>query len=99
MLSTAKAKLKTDLYKCFLEAYAKQYMETQGVGYADLNAQISAQIAKSGHTFANKISSGMADAIYDFVKEIGINITVPPTVMCGPTPCTGTIPMTNVKVS
>lgn len=99
MLSTAKAKLKADLYKCFLEAYAKQYMETQGVGYMDLNAQISAQIAKSGHIFANKISSGMADAIYDFVKEIGINITVPPTVMCGPTPCTGTIPMTNVKVS
>lgn len=99
MLSTAKAKLKTDLYKCFFEAYTKQYMATQGMGFQDLNAQISAQIAKSGHSFANKISSEMADAIYDFVKEIGINITVPPTVMCGPTPCTGTIPMTNVKVS
>lgn len=99
MLSTAKTKLKADLYKCFLEAYVKQYSACTDSGSEAVNSGAEAQIAQSGHKFANKISSGMADAIYDFVKEIGINITVPPTVMCGPTPCTGTIPMTNVKVS
>ena len=48
--------------------------------------------------FANSLSVDMADAIYKFVKEIGIQVTIPPSVIAPSGPCSGIIPMTSFTI-
>jgi hypothetical protein len=98
-----KVKLQKDLYNCLFQAYVKQYMACNDIGMSNavesINATILAQVTKSGHSFAKKVSTEMADAIEDFVKSMQITVTVSPPVMCGGMPVTGVISPMNVKIS
>jgi ApbE superfamily uncharacterized protein (UPF0280 family) len=54
---------------------------------------------KKAHDFADSMAKDMANAIYNFVKEIGIMATVSGTVAAPSGPCVGTIPMNGFTVS
>ena len=59
---------------------------------------------ENANKFADTAAEGVADAIHKFLLEIGINITISPSLISPITPvlpggpCTGVIPMTNIKV-
>lgn len=100
MLKTAKPILEQELYKVAYDAYMEQFTSnSEAQKYAGVANE---EMVKFANKFAKKLSSGMADAIYKFVKDIGINITIPPTVIAPPGimggPCTGSILPQDVKV-
>lgn len=99
MLTTAKPILEQELYKVAYDAYMEQFTSNpEAQKYA---GEANAEMVKFANKFASKLSSGMADAIYKFVKEIGINITIPPSVVAPGGvggPCTGVILPQNVNV-
>ena len=113
MLSTAKPTLqnniKSILEKAAYEAYMTQYAPNQISQASKYDDQIKSELEKKAKDFskkfAEKASNPVATAIYDFVKKIGIVITIPPSVIAPPLPpalpggpCTGTIPMTNITI-
>ena len=112
MLSTAKPTLKNDLKKVLESAAYDAYMELyQKNKVAEAKSDSDAKdahekIAKAfSKTFADKACGPVANAIHDFVKEIGISCTIPPSVISPITPvipggpCSGTIPPTSFSIS
>lgn len=113
MLSTAKPILQAKLLQMLQDASYEMFM-TQFSSNEVLEAKVydivnKKSMEKMGKEFSLKFAQTaagpVATAIYDFVKEIGINITVPPSVIAPPLPpalpggpCSGAIPMTNVKI-
>lgn len=111
MLSTAKPTLQNDLKKVMEAAAYDAYMELfckNQVSEAKTDSDAKdahEKIAKAfSKTFASKASGPVATAIHDFVKEIGISCTIPPSVISPITPvipggpCSGTIPPTSFSV-
>lgn len=113
MLSTAKpilqAQLLQILQKAAYEMYMAQYSSNtmKEVSKYDSEREVKMKISANEFSikFAQSASGPVSTAIHDFVKEIGINITIPPSVIAPPLPpsipggpCTGTIPMTNIQI-
>ena len=101
-LGVAKTELEQKLKKAFFDAgysaYMTQYQpnaipEAQKYDEDDSLKKLQEKLATD---YANELSESlakdMAEAIYNFVKEIGIQITIPPTVIAPSGPCTGAIP-------
>lgn len=113
MLSVAKPILQLQLMTILQEAAYKMYMEqfasnkvTEAKAYDPMTkSSMESQGQKFALKFAQTAAGPVATAIHDFVKEIGIMITVPPSVIAPPLPpalpggpCSGTIPMTNITI-
>ena len=113
MLSIAKPILQIQLLTILQEAAFKMYMEqyaSNKVAEAKshdplIKSSMESQGQKFALKFAQSASGPVATAIHDFVKEIGIMITVPPSAIAPPLPpalpggpCSGTIPMTNITI-
>lgn len=103
MLSTAKPILQMNLQKILYDAYMTQYQPDPSMNSCNTEAQISME--QAAIKFAQKASGPTADAIYNFVKEIGITIMVPPSIISPPLPpalpggpCSGSIPPTNITI-
>ena len=104
MLSPNKIILEQKLYKILYDAYMTQCSTDPEAG--KYNGEINNAMMSAAGNFADKASGPCADAIYNFVKEIGINITVMPSVIAPPMPptlpggpCSGVIPMTDIIIS
>lgn len=111
MLSTAKPILQNDLKKLLEIAAYDAYMELlqknqvpQAGNDNDIKTKHE-EIAKAfSKTFASTAAGPVATAIHDFVKEIGISCTIPPSVISPITPfipggpCSGTIPPTSFTI-
>lgn len=95
-LIAAKPILQQDLYKAFHDAYMSQFQNNSEAGKYNNDSKKS--IEKAADKFSQQLSKDMAQAIYDFVKEIGIEVIIPPTVISPSGPCTGSIPMTNFTI-
>ena len=107
MLTTAKPILQQELYKstydAAYDAYMSQFKSIQRhKNMQEANQAMIESATRFAKTLADKLSVDMADSIYKFVKEIGIMVTIPPTVIAPPGiqggPCVGTITMENFKV-
>ena len=113
MLSTNKPTLQNNikimLEKAVYKAYMVQYTPNQISQASSYDDKIKNELEKKAKEFSKKFaenaSEPVATAIYDFVKEIGIVITIPPSAIAPPLPptlpggpCTGTIPMTNITI-
>jgi hypothetical protein len=103
MLSTAKPILEMKLRQILIDAYKTQFITNSQAG-AQVGI-VSSDIDKAALNFANKAAPATADAIYNFVKEIGIMINPTPMVIAPPLPptlpggpCTGIIPITNITI-
>ena len=95
-LAGAKPKLEQDLYKAFNDAYLSQFQSNPDAGKYSGEAQNS--VKESADKFAKELSKTMAQAIYDFVKEIGIQATLSGTVISPSGPCTGALPPTSFTI-
>ena len=104
MLSTAKPLLEQQLLKILTDAYMTQYEPNKLLNASKYNTQIKADFQKKALKFAQQASGPVATAIYDFIKEIGITISIPPTIISPVTPitpggpCSGVIPMTDIQI-
>ena len=113
MLSTAKPILQTQLlkilqkatYDMFMAQYRKNAIPEASKYDIDAENKMKTQALEFSNTFAQKAAEPISTAIYNFVKEIGIIVAVPPSVIAPPLPptlpggpCTGTIPMTNIQI-
>lgn len=105
-LQASKIKLEQDLKKAFKDAAYDAYM-TQFKSNSLLDAQkydndtkdaMEKQAKDYAKALADTLAGDMAKAIYDFVKEIGIMVTIPPSVIAPSGPCTGSIPITNFTI-
>ena len=101
MLANAKPVLEQELYKYIYDAYMEQFSTNpEAQKYA---TEANDTMIKAATKFASKLSKGMADAVYKFVMDIGITVTIPPTVIAPPGvqggPCSGTILPTNFNIS
>ena len=106
-LGVAKNKLKEDLKNAFYDAAYKAYM-TQHQPNAISEAQKHDNIGKKqmeklaidfAEELSNSLAKDMSEALYNFVKEIGIQITIPPTVIAPSGPCSGVIPPTSFTIT
>lgn len=98
-LQGAKPQLEKDLYNAFYNAYMTQYNSNSADGVSDFDSTIKGSMEAQAQKFSDALSKGMATAIYDFVKEIGIDATVSGTVIAPSGPCAGTIPQTSFVIS
>lgn len=98
-LQGAKPQLEKDLYDAFYKAYMTQYNSNNADGVSDFDSTIKGSMEAQAQKFSDALSKGMATAIYDFVKEIGIDATVAGTVIAPSGPCAGTIPQTSFVIS
>ena len=103
MLSTAKIPLEMKLQQILYDAYMSQYNMDPSMNSCDGEAKSAME--KAATKFSQKAAGPTATAIYNFVKEIGIIVSVPPSVIAPPLPpalpggpCTGAIPMTNITI-
>ena len=97
-LKAAKIILQQDLFNAFKDAYMTQYEGNKVPEASKYNSEMKLAMEQKAIKFANSLSSDMATAIYNFVKEIGIQVTVPPSVIAPSGPCSGVIPMTSFTV-
>jgi hypothetical protein len=95
-LAGALPKLQSDLYKAFYDAYKTQFTINSQAG-AQVGI-VSSGIDKAANQFAMKLSQDMSKAIYDFVKEIGIQANASGVVVSPSGPCTGIIPIPNFTI-
>ena len=96
MLSTAKPILETKLRQILIDAYKTQFVSNSQAGAQ--SGIVSSDIDKAANQFAMKLSQDMSKAIYDFVKEIGIQANASGVVIAPSGPCTGIIPMPNFTI-
>ena len=108
-LAGALPKLKMDIQKLMYDAAYSSFM-TVRTGDADtipviqskLDAQLDAAAVNYARRFSRAVAQPLSTAIYEFVKEIGINLINPSTLMStsivSPSPVTGTVPMTGFRV-
>ena len=104
MLSLAKPILEKKLLDILYNAYMSQYSTDPEAGNCNLEAKKSFE--KAASKFAQTAAGPCAQAIYDFVKEIGIQSTVTGTIVAPPMPpalpggpCNGVISPLNIIVS
>ena len=98
-LSAAKTKLEMDLKQAFFDAYMTQYEPNNIPQAAKYDNDTKIAMQKKADDFSISLSKDLATAIYDFVKEIGITVTLSGTVISPSGPCTGTIPITSFTIS
>lgn len=115
MLSAAKIefqnKLKSIIKLAVYNAYMTQYQPnalSEAQKYDNEKSLNDFQIKLANDfadEFTNKSIEPVTNAIYDFVKEIGIQITIPPSVIAPPAPpvlpggpCTGVINIANIQI-
>lgn len=98
-LSGAKPKLEQELNKAFYDAYMTQYEDNKVPEAGKYNSNVKSSLEKKAHEFADSMAKDMANAIYNFVKEIGIMATVTGTITAPSGPCMGNIPLTNFTIS
>ena len=104
MLTAAKPKLVKDikdiLYDAAYEAYMSSFDESSNIdgGLKDsIKSDMEDSAKKYAEAFASTACSPMADAIYNFVKEISIMAT--PTALISPTgPVTGIMNITDFNI-
>lgn len=112
MLSVAKPKFEKDLkvimenafYKAYMDTFLKSNTTSKSDGEANkAHEDIAKKFAK---TMAEKATAPTVTAIYNFVKEIGITLNIPPSVIAPPSPpalpggpCSGVIPLNNFTIS
>lgn len=96
-LAASKPILEQDLYNAFYDAYMTQYQPDPSMNSCNLEAK--SNIEKYADRFSKSLSKDMAQAIYDFVKEISIQANASGVVISPSGPCTGVIPPTNFTVS
>lgn len=106
MLSTAKPKLETDIQKSVKDAFKAAYL-TQFInsGSGPIDSYMQKQFEEASEEFANTASKlimkPLAQAIYDFVMEIGIT-TLPGSTLISSapgSPVTGLVPPQQHKIS
>jgi hypothetical protein len=95
-LAGAKPKLEQDLYKAFNDAYMSQF--SMNVEAGKYMGESQKCLEDAADKFAKELSKSMAQAIYDFVKEIGIQATLSGTVISPSGPCTGALPPTSFTI-
>ena len=96
MLSLAKPILEKKLLDILYNAYMSQYSTDPEAGNCNLEAKKSFE--KAASKFSQQLSQDMAQAIYDFVKEMSIQATVTGTIVAPSGPCTGSIPPSNFTI-
>lgn len=97
MLVTAKIKLQKELYKALYDAYMADFAPNIVTEEGSYDANIKSAMEKKAIKYATGLSMDLTDAIYKFVKEIGIQATV--TGVSSPVgPCTGMLLPTNFKI-
>lgn len=102
MLETAKPKLQTDIENAIFEAFKEAEMTQCSNDGSILGNAMEAHIQQGASKYAKKAAEiaapKIAEAIYDFVKEIGITAT--PTTLVSPSgPVTGVIKMPDFTIS
>lgn len=113
MLSVAKPILQVQLlqilqkaaYEMFMEQYASNKIVEAKSHDPLTKSSMESLGQKFSLKFAQTASGPVATAIHNFVKEMGIMVTVPPSAIAPPLPpalpggpCSGTIPMTNIQI-
>lgn len=103
MLSAALPMLQQNILKILKDAYMTQFSANGEAG--SYSASLQLEMEKKAMEFATKAAQPTAQAIHDFVKEIGITTTVSGTIVAPPMPptlpggpCTGVINMTDVNI-
>lgn len=97
MLITTKTILQADLYKAFYDAYMVDFTPNIVAEERSYDANIKSAMEKKAIKYATGLSIDLTDAIYKFVKEIGIQASA--TGVIAPSgPCTGVIPPSNFKI-
>ena len=97
-LIESKPVLQADLFKAFYDAYMTQFTPSLDLDGSSVDGEAKSKMQQKATDFSQKLSIGMADAIYKFVKEISIQATVA-GVIAPSGLCTGTIPPISFKVS
>lgn len=97
-LQGAKPLLEQKLYKAFYDAYMTQCDANSLESASKYDGETKSAFQKKADQFSKSLSKDMADAIYNFVKEIGIQANVSGVVIAPSGPCTGMIPMTNFTI-
>lgn len=109
MLSSAKPTLQSDLEDLLEEAAYEAFMTTQespsGTA-SSISNRMEKELKSAASNFAKKFAEvagePMAEAIYNFVKEIGIIATpsgsLISTSITSPSPVTGTMPMSDFAI-
>lgn len=101
-LAGAKPKLQADIMQCAHDAIKEAYMTSISSGEADpviaTKIKADAQIASEKYAteFAKSLAPKLADAIYNFVKEISITLTPTGTLIAPQAPA-GSLPVTGVS--
>lgn len=103
MLSDAKKPLEDAIYEALKNALYEAYMsQINEDGNANLLDAMKNHMSKASMNFSEKAASEaapkIADAIYDFVKAIGITAT-PTTLMSPSGPVTGAINPTDFQIN
>ena len=104
MLIDSKPKLQQDIYDILKKSMYEAYMSTFDKD-ADINSVIKNRVKndmmdtakKYAETFANTACEPMAEAIYEFVKSIGI-IATPTSLVSPHGPVTGAINANDHKI-
>lgn len=100
MLSVNKPMFQIQLNEILMRAAAKAFEATiVSSGDDKTDGEVVAATKKTslefGKAFAQEASKDLADAITDFIKSAGINITYAPTTLVSPTgPVTGALTIT-----
>ena len=98
MLSTAKPILENQLLKILYDAYMTQYETNQLSDISKYDYEIKDKFSILATKFSQEAAGPTAEAIYKFVKEIGIQANVTGTIIAPSGPCTGSIPSTNFTI-
>lgn len=98
MLISAKPKLEKDIKSAIKDAFREAYMtQFTNQGSGPIDSYMQKQFTEAAEKFAEKASTvimrPLAQAIYDFVKEIGITTQSGTLISGGPgSPVTGIVP-------
>ena len=105
MLSIAKPILQQKVLSILKDAYMTQYEDNKVSEASKYNQENKLFFQQKAQEFAIKAAGPVTEAIYKFVKEIGIQVTVPPSIIAPPLPpalpggpCSGVIPMTSFTI-
>jgi hypothetical protein len=106
MLSVAKPILQQQLLSILEAGYMSQFNQNELADARKYDSNIKSRYNNNAKKFAQTASGPVADAIYNFVKEIGIMATITGTITAPPAPpvlpggpCFGSIPLTGFVIS
>lgn len=98
-LAGAKTILQMDLFNAFKDAYMTQFESNVVTAASKYDSGRKSSLEKKAIEFADSLSKDMAEAIYAFVKEIGIQATISGTVVAPSGPCMGSIQIPDFTVT